>query len=522
MAISFHSTSQTSSTECLLSREPHLSPPRSQHSLKDIPFKAKESDRISLNMKRGKRRSYDSPRPLWQQAFNQSEQDILDKSPRKRKKQKRNHRRPIMSRSVSLPVLQPRLTHSTIELRSDASFQRRARRWTIPSKAPSTRGLASITPVDPGEGLRHGPKENLLQSPAMITLRRATMGKSSRRMSLTSFPTPQFGRYSNGFLSSFLSSIIPKEAGKSNQKPTFLKLPTESHRVLSASISSAEAQPCISTTAPVVRTELIVMEPQGSNSSEILKLNPTRRCSTRFVSDESVYEILWDEDSSSTSSEGSTIPKVDQGPVAGRRHSSAIDGLQFQLSRASTRRGSIQVTLAGIGVELHGDENQTQSRFQGLVNSQVTKFTGVKFLQNLPGIRTTRAEHWKSCVNREQDDVVREIPWSQSRNGHGKPVDFFPPLGGPAEDTGQNRRSRDSPLCPAKSYREDANGRADSNQPVIRNHCSAASIDARTHARLDRQRKSRSRPRDKFKVQDNERRGQAGRPCTAAGSSTQV
>lgn len=518
MTISFHSASQTSSTECLLAPGPLLSPPASQQSWKDVPFKAKESDRTSLNMKRKKRPSYNASHQLWQQTFNRSEQDLRNKSQRRRRKQKRNFRRPSMQRSVSLPLLQPRFTHGTIELLSNAGSQHRPRRWTVPSKAPSTRGLTSILPVDPSEETRHSSEENLLQSPAMITLRRATTSTDSRRMSLTSFPPPQFGRYSNWFLSSFLNSIIPNELGDSNQQPSFYMVSTDSRRPRSASINSTEAQPCISTTAPVVCTELIMMEPQGSSSSEMLKFNPGRRCSTRFVSDDNVYEILWDEDSSSTSSEGLTIPKVDRTSSDERRRSSAVDGLQSQLSRASTRRSSVQVAVVGSLGESHDDENQSQKRCKGLVNSQVSRFTGGKFLQNLPRTNSSRAEQWKPCGNHGQEEGIRERPQSQSDSNNGDQVEFFPPLGGRA-DTGKNRSSPDSPLGPTKSCNEDRNGSADTNRPAIK-HCTS-SIDARTHAKLETHQKSTPKPRDRFKVKDSESRGQTSRPCTAAGPSTQ-
>ncbi|KEF59021.1 uncharacterized protein A1O9_03864, partial [Exophiala aquamarina CBS 119918] len=433
MTISFHSASQTSSTECLLPREPLLSPPSSHHSSKDVPFKAEEGNRVSLNMRRKRRSSHDASRQLWQQAFNGSEQDVRDKSQRRRKKQKRSVRRSSMQRSVSLPLLQPRLTHGTIELLSHAGSKRRPRRWTVSSKAPSTRGLASILPADPGEQTRRLSEESLRQSPAMITLRRATTSTGPRRMSLTSFPPPQFGRYSNGFLSSFLNSIMPKEPGDSNQQPSFSRVSTESHRLRSALIRNTEAQPCVSTTAPVVCTELIMMGVQGSNSSGILKCDPQRRCSTRFVSDDNVYEILWEEDASSTSSEGLTIPKIDQCSSDERRISSAVDELQSQLSRASTRRNSVQVAVAGSRREAHDDENQSQALLKRLANSQVSRFIGGKLLQDLPGTKASRAEQWKSCVSQGHEDGVRERQLSQSGDNNGNQVDFFPPVRGRAD-----------------------------------------------------------------------------------------
>lgn len=523
MTISFRSASQTSSAECLLQREPLLSPPASHHSLEDVPFKPKESDHTSLNMKRRKKYGLGVSREQRPRAFHYSQQDIHGKSQIRQKKPTRSFRRTSLPRSISLPLLQPRFTHGTIELLSNVNLQQRHRRWTVPTKAASTRGLAPIIPLEQRDDKRHPSDESLLQSPAMITLRRATTSNSLRRMSLTSFPPPKFGRISSGFLSSLLNSITYKEQGSSNLQPPFYLASAAPLPPRSASISSNEAQPCISTAAPVVCTELIMMESQGPNSNPGHSLYPVRRCSTRFVSDNSVYEILWDEDSSSTSSEALTVPKIARHSSSMSRRSSAVDGLQFQLSRASTRRGSLQVPMTGGGSGFYDDENLSQSRFPGVGNSPSARFVNGKGFHNLPRSTASQAMQLKSCVNQSQEDGVSE---RQQAHSNGNQVELFPPLGSRAS----TRKSRNCPDSPANSCNKDPNGNAGTNPSATRNHCTE-SLDVRTHAKLEMQQKDTSNRHQRSRVsagtipshgseKESERRGKSSRLCTSAASPT--
>ena len=492
MPISLNPASQTSSTECLLPRGPHLTPPVSDHSLNDVPFTPREDDRISLSMKRKRRHLHSlRPKPL-PRGFRRSQQDVTESSRRRRKKGKKSFRTANLQRSISLPLLQPRFTHGSVELLCNTNTQQRPRRWTIPSKAASTRGLAPILPLIPREEKGDSWGTTLLQSPAMITLRRATTTGNSRRMSLTTFPTPKFSRAGSGFFSSVMSSITGTEAGMSNSPPSLSLQCDGRQRTQQASISSTEAWPSLSTIAPVVCTEIIMMEPSAPNSAPGQKINRLRRCSTRIVTNDNVYEILWDEDSSSSSSQGMTMPIVGRVPSAESRRSSAVDVLQSQLSRASTRRSSLPSPLTRDEGDLRDDENASEDRSDADMNSPSAMLPGGQLSYNFPPFQISPKEKWKSCANQSLgQDILRErpSPYSDDKNGS------VPPCGG-GLDTDTDRSCPDTS---AKSGDEGSNGSLRSTKPVTRKHC-ARVIDVRTHMKLGTQQKGKWRPRPNPKV----------------------
>lgn len=465
MTISFNSASQSSSTEYLLPHEPHLSPPVSDHSLNDVPFTPKDSDQISLSMKKRKNRRHGISQKLFSRNFHGREKDAEEMPQRRRKKSKRSPRQATLQRSVSLPLLQPQFTHGNTQLLCNAEPQHRARTWTIPSKAASTRGLTPILLLNhrQEEEDASDPSPSLLQSPAMITLRRATTSHSARRMTLTTFPTPQFGRVGSGFLSSVLSSITGTEAGSPKLEPTLDTASGEPLRLPSASISSTEAMPSVSTTAPVVCTELVMIEPQSPKSAIGQSINPLRRCSTRIVSDDNVYEILWDEESSSNSARGLSMPRLGSDSYVASRRSSAVDVLQSQLSRASTRRSSLQVSMARDEAGLHDDKNVAPNRSQRGLNSPFARFPGGKLTYDFPPSKPLQAGHGKLCLNPSQgEDILREAQSDYSDDQD----EFSSPLGaGITIDKNQS-----CPSIAAKSADRDPNAMAGNNLPTMKKH----------------------------------------------------
>lgn len=524
MTISFNPASQSSSTEYLLPHEPHLSPPVSDHSLSDVPFTPKDGDQISLGMKKRKNRRHGISQRLFSRNFHGSEQDVEEVPQKRRKKPKRSFRRATLQRSVSLPLLQPRFTHGDTQLLYNVEPQHRPRTWTIPSKAASTRGLTPILPLNHRQEEDDASDPSLLQSPAMITLRRATTSHSARRMTLTTFPTPQFGRVGSGFLSSVLSSFTSTEAGTPGSKPNLDTASGEPLRLPSASISSTEAMPSVSTTAPVVCTELVMIELQSPNSARGQSINPLRRCSTRIVSDDNVYEILWDEESSSNSSRGLTMPRLGSDSSVASRRSSAVDVLQSQLSRASTRRSSLQVSMARHEADPHDHKNVTPNRSHGGLDSPFARFPGGKLTYDFPPSQTRQAGRGESCLNPSQcDDVLPEpqSDYNDDQDGLSSPLG-----GGITMD-----KNLSCPETPAETGDRHSNSMAGNSLTSMRKHC-ARSMDERTHAKVALQQNTSSPhqkamatssatavPRRRM-ARECEGRGKAPRLCTLAAAST--
>ncbi|KIW19531.1 hypothetical protein PV08_00103 [Exophiala spinifera] len=285
----------TSSDEILRS-ERFLSPPRSDDSSECHPFKAETADLISLTMKKGQGHGHG-----WHNPFSADLQPIdrtattrltLD-GPRSRRRSG-TYIAPSLRKTVSLPAVEFQRYSLQSELRARSIL--RSRRWSIPSKAPSTRALVTIAPVPETRGAV-SQKPNTAQTPAMITLRRATTAGSPKRMSLTFFPTPRFSRRYTGFLSYFLTTFSSKGERRSSPTEILQVMGSKTDTPPAPSIEDNEARPSTSSVALPIFTELTPMPAPSSPSGQPMEaFNSMRRCSTRYVSNNIVYEIIWGED----------------------------------------------------------------------------------------------------------------------------------------------------------------------------------------------------------------------------------
>ena len=327
-----------------------LTPPETPRTPKDSPFKPRDDDVVSLTMKRRhKGGRHGKEAKTLRECL--SDNDVKGSPASKQSMLNRQHIK-------SLPDLRGSRTHPATKaspqpkVNRSGSMDTRRRRWTLPSKAASTTFLAQAVSAMP-VWIQSKEKKNVMkvdESPAMITLRRATNSTSSaRKMSLTFFPEPTFQRSKSGFLSSFLNTLTRTE-NKSDTTFGETSQPATRRSSRSASVDNGKAQPSTSESAPPVCTEVAGVEPRwsipGNDGSDF----PRRRCSTRFISAGAVYEVIWDENGSSTSSE-SLAAQQDPEPepfACGRRRSVAVEKLESQLFKAEvqSRRQSLAAAKA--------------------------------------------------------------------------------------------------------------------------------------------------------------------------------
>ncbi|KAL6246572.1 hypothetical protein RBB50_006810 [Rhinocladiella similis] len=337
MSIHYPSVPTSSSSYGTLRSEPLLSPPRSHDSSEAIPFKADAADLISLTMKKGK-----VPRHGWHDPFSSSFQPVYRTATTRLTREGPSVWRrsgtctsPTLRKTISLPVVQS-CRFSYNPERQPRSILR-SRRWTIPSKSASTRALATIAPIPETTG-RVSKKFKTTQTPAMITLRRATTTGSQKRMSLTYFPTPRFSRRNTGFLSSFFTAFSNQGEHHFSPSEILQVMGSRADTTPPPSINKYEARLATSSVAPPIFTELTPIPAQLPLPGQDMETsNSMRRCSTKYVSDDVVYEIIWDEDASDSSSGGCIPSPADREPGVAGEVSVNTRTLERRLSKVLTR-----------------------------------------------------------------------------------------------------------------------------------------------------------------------------------------
>ena len=318
-----------------------LTPPAETPKMpKDTPFKAKDDDQVSLSMTT----RHKSHRRLSRACL--SDQDV-------RLPSTEPVTTPGPRRSQSLPALRVRpkkkgMRRVSLARAGSGRSDKRSRRWTLPSKSAPTKCIAHTVPTIsisvPKKSKKNLKKMTINEndSPAMITLRRATTVSTPRKMSLTFFPEPKFERSRTGFLSTFLSIVTGSEG---NPALSFSEIYRQDTRRSSrtASVDSGKAQPHDSGSAPTVCTEVTGMEPRLSIPGQADAVTSRRRCSTKFISAGSVFEVIWDENGQSSSSAGGTPPSAPKTVIDNRRRSVAVEQLETQLFKAvaQSRRKSL-------------------------------------------------------------------------------------------------------------------------------------------------------------------------------------
>lgn len=397
-----------------------LSPPLTPISERDIPFKPIESDNISLSMKK-RRLNQDHQQT---ESSCQTPTRIVDGTTYEDKTSGAKSTCLLRSRSM------PSLDHSPKkEIQDDSLLKRnaciqnavdgQARRWTLPSKAHPTKGLTSLKSVVKLHALNK--KKDRDSSPALITLRRATL-KPSRRISLTFFPPPTFSRTKSGLVSNFLKSITRSEDHTSENIDFLTREIQRDRSDRSPKLIAGNPQPSLSAMAEPLVTE-ILSDVSVANTA----LKCRRRCSTRYVSGTSIYEVIWDEnDSPSNSSDYS--PNADskrtatQDSSANRRQSAAVDKLETQLFRAiaQSRRES----------HIPHDDDYTlrKNSFQSLISTNFSRLFNERSLQNLPRSKASRIFNKVNLTSVSTNEAIQQTFEDESQIPPRDDIEFFPPL----------------------------------------------------------------------------------------------
>ncbi|KAI1619029.1 hypothetical protein EDD37DRAFT_295367 [Exophiala viscosa] len=431
MPTSFRPVDKAPSTTGSLRTEPLLTPPLSHNSSEDIPFRADDADRISLNMKKRKghrhgwHHSYPRRAPTMptEGSFKRCRHDCKDQHVHTSTASRLRSTR-------SLPTMKSR-TASARWQSPDRAVQC-TRRWSVASKAPSTRGLATVTPVVETANRRRKNRTSDIQSPAMITLRRATIYRSPEQTSLTSFPTPTFSKREHGFLSSFLNSITGQEDYRTQANLTLQHPGYQSRALRSPSLYSNEAWPSTSSIAPPMVTEITSIEPQLTMSQPTQVINSVRRCSTKYISDDGMHEIIWDENSTSASPASVIAETVGEAQM-GEQHSNDTGALQRRLSEVLTqsRRGSSSVQLDRRTSYWPGSENLSQALLPLINNSpKLAKMAREAAFRSLPRSKASRqAESVNAPVTPLFLDRQHLLVAEEAAAADGD-IQYFPPLAG--------------------------------------------------------------------------------------------
>ncbi|ETN46914.1 uncharacterized protein HMPREF1541_01103 [Cyphellophora europaea CBS 101466] len=392
-----------------------LTPPLSPASSEDVPFKPLDTDNTSLSMKRRRGihpHNYNPDRRRLNRACASSSELQVSFETDDARPHRFGHSKslPSLRLSESTPIL------GTISIVGAASADHRdvsKRRWTLPTKSQATRGLAEKVSVEnrPVGGVPAG-KDNA--SPAMITLRRASISRATTgKMSLTFFPPPKFERSKSGLLAAFLNTITGH--GKGAQQNGSKDVDTDdSRRYSTVSVQQDYiGTPRQRSAAPVYTSvsgmEPNLLQPSRSNSNPFV-----RRCSTKFISSGSVYEVIWDENISSSDSD-TTLPATMAGS---RRRSIAVDRLETQFFRAvaQSRRESLISQL----------EEQRQSnaaRTSSISNISSGRFTWPGH-DSPSGAQRTKGYRTRSPTIEVLPEETSMHVGDRSKGS----IEFFPPL----------------------------------------------------------------------------------------------
>ncbi|KIW55959.1 hypothetical protein PV05_04663 [Exophiala xenobiotica] len=438
MAISFYSVIKPAGTPSSLRSEPLLSPPLSHNSSEDIPFRPDDSDRISLTMKKHK-----SHRQGWHDPFSPhtrpTNPTVNARQPRRgRSLRKRSctSDSATLRKARSLPDVQSNQRPWRTGLVINHNIQ--TRRWTVSSKAAATRGLATVIPVPEPAG-RISKKTAITQSPAMITLRRATTTASPKRMSLTSFPTPKFSRQNTGFLSSLLNTITGQDEYRVGPSESLQAIGSNSQTPRRHSVDRNEARPATGTIAPPMFTAVTPIPPRLSLAGQSFGVfDPMRRCSIKYVSEDVMYEVIWDENSSTPSSEDAGPSPAERDIGVHGNYPEDSETLERRLSKVLTqsRRPSTSAQMSRRTSYWPGSETFAHGILPLMTSPKLAKIAREAAFRSLPRSKGSRKAEVMTPLASSIDVEQQQLLLDPLMNEAGKVnVQYFPPLPDPEGST---------------------------------------------------------------------------------------
>ena len=391
-----------------------LTPPLSPASSEDVPFKPSDDDVTSLSMKKRHARSSRERRRLNRACASSTElrgssinhDDIPP---------------PFLGQSKSLSQLRssdytPMLRAGSTKKRSSEHPNIQRRRWTLPAKAQPTRGIANKVSVEnkPTDSTTLGAES---ASPAMITLRRASIARpTTRKTSLTFFPAPKFKSQRSGVLTAFLNTLT----GPDSPLPISTQ-PSQAHsserKVSVATVKKSAPDVTRKNSAQPVFTKVSGMAPALLQPTQPSHQGAgVRRCSTKYISTGSVYEVIWDENISDSGTGSHSPPIV----VDGRRRSIAVEKLETQLFRAvaQSRRASEQSGHSGAPSRTSSWSSMLDSRLSWPSRRESFSFqapTGRKRSNAVSGLNPNAIESMETDSDNKTDVKIEFFPPLRSR-----------------------------------------------------------------------------------------------------------
>lgn len=393
-----------------------LTPPLTPRSEHDVPYRPTETDQISLSMKKrkratkGKNKKEPKDTQKWSLRSTGANDTQTDKSGALFSDES-NRRKSLSVHTGAANGSSWEDTHNDVK---------KLRRWTLPSKSGPT---SVFTP------LRSTVKQATLttrpESPAMITLQRATTNRSPKRVEMTFFPEPKFGNERSGLLSYIVSTFSRSEMSRPADQSGTRRPSTTIKSARSASVGSDGAHPTLTFPAATVCTETFVESSLAMPGAFTADASP-RRCSTKYTTRDSCFEIIWDENDNSSSTQDSSRPSL----TSDRRPSLAATKLEAQLAQnlQSIRRFSAQS-----GSSSSTDSQDSVGNFLERVitpeklNSLFPKLLRDTALRNLP--RSRGGGHGREDIcNIATLDSSCLVTKDDSGRRHAKSGDLFPPL----------------------------------------------------------------------------------------------
>lgn len=393
-----------------------LTPPITPLSADDVPYRAATDDNVSLNMRKGKRtcaktKSKEQQKRPQQARASSSEVPTLDTMGRIDKV--RSHSLGLIARPDSGSVSPGSVKAGTPP--SEDGTGNRSRRWTLSSKSAATRGFTPLKST-----VKQATLSDRVESPAMITLRRATTNKSPKRNELTFFPEPKFGNESNGLLSYLVSTFT-----MSNLSDMAAPLFADAKSSRNSSVGSGAAHPVSTYPAATVCTETTV-ESSFINPGYRPVKPSSRRCSARYISGETNYEVIWDDNDSLTSTQDSSGPSVPD-----RRMSMAVVKLESQLARSDTssRRPSDKSMGSSTRASLSSAKQKyAQALTPDKLEQLFPRLLHKAGMGDLPRSRTGRKRRSTVCSITVDEPEQQTLAGNGGRKASTFTIDFFPPL----------------------------------------------------------------------------------------------
>ncbi|EXJ68926.1 uncharacterized protein A1O5_07858 [Cladophialophora psammophila CBS 110553] len=202
-----------------------------------------------------------------------------------------------------------------------------------------------------------------------------------------------------------------------------------------STVSKDDIRPSTSAAAPPVQTEVVTVEPRLSYSGPNQAAESIRRCSTLYVSDSAVYEIIWDENCSSSNSEGEDPSPPGQASLFQSRDLVGAETLERRLSKvlSQSRRDSLQEGSRRKISYVPSSELSVQSIW---TNPKIARLFREPASGSLPRSKSSKSS--KMMVTSSTDmDLDLALADGHKKGAATDGVEIFPPLRSRANTNGR-------------------------------------------------------------------------------------